>query len=106
MRQPLQQLVEEIEEQALSASPTAAAMLQTVHEQNSKSDSGIDTPLAYGHFYINALNVAPLKLNLTVQMSAACDEPEMQKYHASNALIGLALQLLSLQVCNSHVTVM
>ena len=47
--EPFQALLEEIEEQAQQHAP----VLHTLHEQGvPKSGENIDTPLAYGHFYI------------------------------------------------------
>ncbi|KAL1519403.1 hypothetical protein AB1Y20_022928 [Prymnesium parvum] len=92
--EPFIQLFDEIEEHALNSA--SRPMLAAAQDQT-RSGGSIDTHLSYGHFYISALSIAPLRLELTFQMQAACDEAELQAFHPSNALIGPALQLLSLQ---------
>ena len=47
-------------------------------------------------FYIQEMQLHPLRVNVTVQMDIACDEPALQVYHPTNAVPGIARHFISL----------
>jgi hypothetical protein len=54
-------------------------------------------PATFLKFYLQELELHPVSLTLTVQMDMVCDEPELQRFHPTSSLVGVARHLVSLQ---------
>ena len=54
-------------------------------------------PATFLKFYLQELELHQASLTLTVQMDMVCDEPELQRFHPTSSLVGVARHLVSLQ---------
>ena len=50
--------------------------------------------------YLKEVQLHPVSVRVSVQMGMACDEAELQEWHPTNSLVGLARHLVSLHACN------
>jgi len=57
-------------------------------------------PAAFLKFYIQELELHQVSLTVTVQMDMVCDEVELQRYHPTTSLVGVARHLIALQNVN------
>jgi hypothetical protein len=56
-----------------------------------------DAPAAEGdEVYVKRLEIAPVRIVLSVALSPLCHDPELQPFHPTNNLLGLARSLVSL----------
>ena len=46
--------------------------------------------------YLKEVQLHPVSVRVSVQMGMACDEAELQEWHPTNSLVGLARHLVSL----------
>ena len=68
-----------------------------VDDPNMATDPPTESPL---ELYFRELRLHPVSVKCTVQMEALCSPAELQPYHPTNSLAGLARRLVSLN--NSH----
>lgn len=50
-----------------------------------------------GRIYIRSLRLQPVTVNVTVELAALTDEPDLQRYHPTRRLVGIAQNLAFLQ---------
>ena len=79
---------------------TMYMLIPAVEEKSCNVSTGDDGDRASGRVYIRAFRLHPLVVRVTVEMSALVDDPELQSYHPTYKLIGLAKNLVSINGVN------